>query len=183
MSVFTNPASGSAEHGKAYTKAILDLLGDKSPLPVLEQTMPLLRKSLAGLTPEQEAKREAPGKWSVRHVMQHLADSELVWSWRLRLVLAQDRPTLTGYDQDLWAERLGYDETDAARALTEFSVVRNANLRLLHRASPQDLKRVGLHAERGEESVEHMMRLYAGHDLLHLKQIARIKQAIGADPR
>lgn len=178
MSVFTNPASGSVEHGRAYTTAILELLGDRNPIPVLEQTMPLLRKALAGLTPEQEAQREAPDKWSVRHVMQHLVDSELVWSWRLRLVLAQDRPTLTGYDQDLWAERLGYDEADAARALVEFSVVRNANLRLLHRASPQDLKRVGVHSERGEESVEHMMKLYAGHDLLHLRQIERIRNAI-----
>ena len=178
MSVFTNPASGSAEHGRAYTKAILELLGDQSPISVLEQTVPMLRKALSGLTPQQEAQREAPDKWSVRHVVQHLVDSELVWSWRLRLVLAQDRPTLTGYDQDLWADRLGYDETDAARAMVEFSVVRNANLRLLHRASPEDLKRVGVHSERGEESVEHMMKLYAGHDLLHLQQIARIRQAI-----
>jgi hypothetical protein len=178
MSVFTNPSAGSAEHGRAYTKAILELLGDRQPIPVLEQTLPLLRKALAGLAPADEGKREAPGKWSVRHVMQHLVDSELVWSWRLRLVLAQDRPTLTGYDQDLWAERLGYDETDVARALTEFSVVRNANLRLLHRATPQDLKRVGVHAERGDESVEHMMRLYAGHDILHIRQIERIRAAI-----
>jgi hypothetical protein len=178
MSVFTNPSSGSAENAHAYTKAVLELLGDKNPIAVLEQTMPLLRKSMAGLTPEEEKKREAPGKWSVRHVLQHLADSEIVWSWRLRLVLAEDRPTLTGYDQDLWAERLGYDETDAARALTEFSVARNANLRLLHRATPEDLERVGVHAERGEESVEYMMRLYAGHDLLHLNQINRIRAAV-----
>lgn len=178
MSVFTNLSSVSAEQGRAYTKAILELLGDKSPMSVLEQTVPVLRKALAGLTPQLEAQREAPGKWSVRHVVQHLVDSELVWGWRLRLVLAQDRPTLTGYDQDLWADRLGYDEADTARSVMEFSVLRNANLRLLHRASPRDLKRVGVHAERGEESVEHMMKLYAGHDLLHLRQIARIRQAI-----
>lgn len=178
MSVFTNPSSGSAENAKAYTSAILELLGDKNPIAVLEQTLPLLRKTMAGLTPEEEKKREAPGKWSVRHVVQHLADSELVWSWRLRLVLAEDRPTLTGYDQDLWADRLGYDEADAARSLMEFSFARNANLRLLHRATPQDLKRVGVHSERGDESVAHMMRLYAGHDLLHLNQINRIRAAI-----
>lgn len=180
MSVFTNPSSGSAEHASAYTKAILELLGDKNPIAVLEQTLPVLRKALAGITPEEEKQREAPGKWSVRHVVQHLADSELVWSWRLRLVLAEDRPTLTGYDQDLWADRLGYDEADAARSMMEFSVVRNANLRLLHRATPQDLKRVGVHVERGDESVEHMMKLYAGHDLLHLNQINRIRQAMSS---
>jgi DinB superfamily len=85
---------------------------------------------------------------------------------------------LTGYDQDLWAERLGYDEADADRALQDFGVLRRTNLRLLARASGEDLKRVGVHAERGEESVEHMIRLYAGHDLLHLQQLVRIRRAV-----
>jgi len=85
---------------------------------------------------------------------------------------------LTGYDQDLWAERLGYDETDADQALEDFGALRRANLRLLARASDEDLKRVGVHAERGAESVEHMIRLYAGHDLMHLEQLARIRRAI-----
>ncbi len=85
---------------------------------------------------------------------------------------------MIGYDQDLWAERLGYDEADADQALEDFGLLRQANLRLLARASDEDLKRVGVHAERGAESVEHMIRLYAGHDLLHLEQIARIRRAV-----
>jgi len=93
-------------------------------------------------------------------------------------VLAHDRPQLTGYDQDLWAERLGYDEADADRALQDFVMLRRTNLRLLARAQDEDLKRVGVHAERGEESIEHMIRLYAGHDLLHLEQLARIRRAV-----
>jgi DinB superfamily len=92
--------------------------------------------------------------------------------------LAHDRPPLTGYDQDLWAERLGYVEADADQAMDDFGLLRRANLRLLARASDEDLKRVGVHAERGAESVEHMIRLYAGHDLLHLEQLARIRRAI-----
>jgi hypothetical protein len=56
--------------------------------------------------------------------------------------------------------------------------VRRANLRLLERATPADLKRVGLHAERGEESVGHLRRLYAGHDLLHRRQIERIRAVV-----
>jgi uncharacterized damage-inducible protein DinB len=121
---------------------------------------------------------ERPGKWSIGQVLQHLADSELVWGWRLRLILAQDRPTLTGYDQDRWAERLRYADSDPAQALEEFVTLRRANLRLLERASPADLKRVGVHVERGEESLEHQRRLYAGHDLLHLAQLARIRHAV-----
>jgi uncharacterized damage-inducible protein DinB len=118
------------------------------------------------------------GKWSIRQVLRHLADSELVWGYRLRLVLSQDRPPLTGFDQDRWAERLHYDEADVATALEEFALLRRGNLKLLDRATPDDLERVGVHTERGEESVEHMIRLYAGHDLLHLRQIERIRHVV-----
>jgi hypothetical protein len=178
MSVFTNPAAGSKDHAKAYTGAVLDLLGARKPMDVLQETPPALRQFLGGLTERQIAEPEAKGKWSVRQVVQHLADSELVWGYRLRMVLAEDRPRLTGYDQDLWAERLRYDEANAALAADDFEVLRRSNLRLLAGASGDALKRVGVHAERGEESVEHMIRLYAGHDLLHLAQLDRIRRAV-----
>jgi uncharacterized damage-inducible protein DinB len=179
MSIFSNPASRSSEDAKAYTTAILGLLGDRRPLDVLRATGPALLDAVRGLTDAAASTPEAPGKWSVRHVLQHLADSEVVWAWRMRLVLAQTRPAITGYDQDLWAERLGYDAGPIDEALEMFRVLRRSNLRLIERATPDDLARVGVHAERGEESVAHMMRLYAGHDLLHLQQIARIRRAVG----
>jgi len=175
MSVFTNPASSSKEQGQAYTAAILDLLGDADPMSVIEATAAKLKGAIAGLTPEQLQKPEAPGKWSIAAVARHLADSEIVWGWRLRMVLAHDRPAITGYDQDAWADRLGYMEADAQEALSEFDVLRAGNLRLLRQCSPEDLKRFGMHAERGEESIAHMMKMYAGHDLLHLRQISRIR--------
>lgn len=178
MSVFTNPASGSKENAQAYTAGILDLLGAQQPLLVLGRTEARLRKAIKGVSPRLLRRREAPGKWSIAHVMQHLVDSEIVWSWRMRLILAQDRPPLTGYDQDAWADRLGYEATDVRRAIEEFGVLRAANLRLLRRAKPEDLRRVGVHSERGDESVEHLMRLYAGHDLLHLRQIDRIRESV-----
>lgn len=80
--------------------------------------------------------------------------------------------------QDAWADRLGYADADPAESLAEFTVLRRGNLRVLGRASESDLDRVGLHAERGEETVWHMTRLYAGHDLLHLRQIERIRGAV-----
>jgi hypothetical protein len=98
----------------------------------------------------------------------------LVFGWRIRLVLAQDRPPVTGYDQDRWAARLHYSEGDPVEAIERFGVLRRANLRLLERASEADLQRVGVHAERGEETLEHLINLYAGHDLLHLRQLERI---------
>jgi hypothetical protein len=93
----------------------------------------------------------------------------------MRLILAQDRPAITGFDQDLWAERLDYAHADPNESLETFAILRRDNLRLIEHATPEDLKRVGVHAERGEESAGYLVRLYAGHDLMHLNQIERIK--------
>jgi len=181
MSVFTNSASRSIEQARAYTEAILGLLGTRDPIDVLERTTDAVRAALAGVPSARLSQPESPGKWSMRQVAQHLADSELVWGYRLRLVLAQERPTLTGYDQDLWSDRLHYDRLPIDEALDRLTVLRRSNLRLLADATPADLQRVGVHTERGEESVAHMIRMYAGHDLLHLRQLARIREAV--DPK
>ena len=178
MSVFTNPASKSKEQGQAYTAAVLGLVGDGKPLEILSKSEARLRDAIRGLTKAQLAQREAPGKWSINHVLRHLADSEIVWGWRMRMALAHDRPPITGYDQDAWADKLGYGEADAEQSISEFGVLRAGNLRLLSKATPDDMKRVGVHAERGEESIAHMMKLYAGHDVLHIRQIERIRTTV-----
>lgn len=178
MSVFSNPASGAAEDAAEYIDAILDLLDDQDPRAVLESTVAWCRAETSDLDPEDLLAPEAPGKWSIAGVLQHLADSELVWGYRLRRVLAEERPVLTGFDQDQWADRLGYATADPAAALALFTALRRANLVLLGRTPKADLQRVGVHEERGEESAEHMMRLYAGHDLAHRRQIERIIEAI-----
>jgi uncharacterized damage-inducible protein DinB len=178
MSVFTNPASGAAGNAAAYTSAVLALLGDREPGSVLRQTAASLSRAIEGLAAPALRQPEGPGKWSIVQVLQHLADSEMVWAWRVRLILAQEKPPLTGYDQDLWAERLHYDRATAAEALEVFTVMRRANLRLMDGALPTDLNRVGVHVERGEESLAHLYRLNAGHDLLHLRQIERIRLTV-----
>jgi hypothetical protein len=182
MSVFTNSSKDAAEKVTSYVEAVLGLLGDRDPMAVLRETSSLLPRAIEGLSPQELSQPERPGKWSIRQILQHLADSEIVGAWRFRLILAQDRPSITGYDQDLWAERLHYEESDPADAIELFTVVRRANVGLFERASAADLRRVGMHAERGEESLEHLRRLYAGHDLLHLKQIERVRQAVLGQP-
>ncbi|MGH9464385.1 MAG: DinB family protein, partial [Thermoanaerobaculia bacterium] len=142
-----------------------------------------LPAALEGLSDARAEQPEAPGKWSVRHVVQHLADSELVTGVRLRLVLSHDRPPLTPYDQDVWAERLRYREAKLSDAREQFMALRRANLRHWERLSSADLERVGLHGERGEESLDRMRRLVAGHDLLHLRQVARIRRTVESAPR
>src|SRR5262245_50930845 len=178
MSVFTNPAGGALEHARAYVAAILELLGDQDPLEVLAATPAALARFVDSTPLDLLSRPEAPGKWSIGHVLAHLADSDLVWGWRVRLILAQDRPTITGYDQDLWADRLRYGDADPQESQATFAVLRRDNLRLIERATAEDLKRVGVHAERGEESVGYLIRLYAGHDLLHLRQIERIRHSL-----
>jgi uncharacterized damage-inducible protein DinB len=178
MSVFSNRSVDSPQERAQYAGAILDLLGDKDPLNVLRQTPSVVARSIEMMTREKLRTPEGPGKWSMAQVLQHLADSDLVWGWRVRLILAHDRPELTGYDQDLWAERLHYADADPDEAMSMFALLRRANLKLIDRATPEDLKRVGVHSERGEESIEYLLRLYAGHDLLHLRQIDRISAAV-----
>jgi hypothetical protein len=181
MSVFSNRADAAAEQAPAYIDAVLGLLGDRDPVSVLASTVAFCVQRTAGLGKAELRTPEAPGKWSVVALLQHWADSELVWGYRLRRVLAEDRPELTGFDQDLWAQRLGYADADWDGALSMFAALREANLRLLEGATPQDLEREGVHVERGPESVRHMMRLYAGHDLAHRRQLERIIRAIGGD--
>ena len=178
MSVFSNRSVDPPQERAKYAEAVLGLVGGRPPMDVLGDTPDAAARAVEGLTLQQLRRPEAPGKWSIAQVLQHLADSDLVWGWRVRLILAQDRPAITGYDQDLWAERLHYADADAAQALEQLRVLRRGNLALIERATPQDLKRVGVHSERGEESVEYLCGLYAGHDLLHLRQIARIRASL-----
>ena len=178
MSVFSNPASSTPAETAAYVAALLGLIGNDDPVRILGQTPAALERFLAPLSPEIVTRPEAPGKWSIGAVVQHLADSELVGGVRLRMVLSHDGPVITAYDQDLWANRLHYMDADVEEALERFTVLRRTNLRLWKDLSPADLARVGRHAERGEESLEHMRRLYAAHDLLHLNQIERIRKSL-----
>jgi uncharacterized damage-inducible protein DinB len=178
MSIFTNSASSSPEEIAGYVSAVLGLIEGRNPIDVLRETPQALTRTLETLGPEAVRVPESPGKWSINEVVQHLADSELVFGWRIRLVLAHDRPTITGYDQDRWAERLRYADEDPTDAIERFTVLRRAHVKLLERASPQDLERVGIHSERGEETLAHLIRLYAGHDLLHVRQIDRIRSVV-----
>ena len=179
MSVFTNPSNSTPQETAQYVAAVLGLLHGRDPIDVLRAT-PAELAAVPGRFGAALHTPEAPDKWSANVVLQHLADSELVFGWRIRLVLAHDRPTLTGYDQDRWAERLHYVDGDPQDAIERFSILRRSNLKIIERVTPADLERVAVHAERGEESLAHILRLYAGHDLLHLRQLDRLRAAAAA---
>lgn len=163
-----------------YVAGLFEALGDRDPTAVLRETPAALERATTGLTDAQLRTPEAAGKWSVIEVAQHLADSELVGGFRFRMIVAHDAPELPGYDQDAWVSRLGYRKAKLEDAVGDFARLRAANLRLWASLAPSDLERVMVHSERGRESLGLMERIYAGHDLVHLRQIARIRRAIGA---
>jgi hypothetical protein len=178
MSIYSNPASSTPAEIDVYVAGLLGLLGEQDPVRVLGDTPGAVARLVEAAPGTLAVRAEAPGKWSIRDVVQHLADSELVGGFRLRMVLAHDRPRLTGYDQDLWADRLDYGSVEIGEALEQFTTLRRANVRIWARLTPADLKRIGIHGERGEESLDRMRRLYAGHDILHLRQLERIRAAV-----
>ncbi len=179
---FSNPATSATAGAAAYVAAALDLLGDRDPIEVQEATPALLRQAVAGLDRDALTRPEAPGKWSILQVVRHLADTEIVYGYRIRLILAEDRPAIPGYDQDLWTANLGYQDEDLEASLEEMETARRGTLRLLRRLDDAQWERAGLHAERGRETVRGIFRLLAAHDLIHLRQIDRIRAAHAAGP-
>ena len=161
-----------------YALGLLNRLGDRDLMASLEAAPAALRTLFDGLDDATIRRPEAPGKWSMIEVAHHLADSDMVVGVRIRMIVAQDRPPIVAYDQDLWVEKLGYRQAVLSDVLTQFDVLRSANVRLARRLSPAELERYGVHSERGGESAGYLLHLVAGHDLVHLDQLARIRRAV-----
>jgi hypothetical protein len=171
-----SPAISAA--ARQYIDETLAILGDRDPFDVLEETP----QWIAGVTdhlPESALViPEAPGRWSLVEVMAHLADSDLVSGFRARMILTADRPQLPGYDQVAWVSRFEYARADPAEALHAFATIRRWNMPTWRSAQPADYARVGVHSERGDESFEQLLRMVAGHDLRHRRQITRILEVV-----
>lgn len=171
---FSNPAGDAVAAASDYVRALLELLGSRDPLEVLAELHPWLSNRVHGVPDPVLRRPERPGKWSVIEVIQHLADSDLVAGFRTRMILTEDQPSLQGYDQDRWASELQYRHVSLGQAVEQLRALRTANLHLWRGLNPVQLKQVGMHSERGPESMEHILRLMAGHDLVHRRQIDRI---------
>lgn len=161
-----------------YAAGLLSRLGTRDMEEVLGATAAALRNATGGVDDATLRRPERDGKWSMIDVVQHLADGEMVVGFRVRMIVAHDRPEITAYDQDLWSRNLRYRQTALPDALAQFEVLRNANLRFFRKLSTDERSRYGIHSERGGESVEYMFRLLAGHDLTHLAQLERIREAV-----
>ena len=162
-----------------YLRETLDLLGSQDPIAVLTETPGWIAARMASLPVDRISRPEGPGKWSVGEVVSHLADTEVAFGWRTRIVLTEDRPTLVGFNETEWMRRFDRAHADPAQALTAFTALRRWNLTIWSAVAGADLERIGVHAERGPETFGFIRNLMAGHDLRHRRQIDRVIAAAG----
>lgn len=162
------------ETPQQYTQRILSHSQGKQPLAVQSATAKKLARLIKALPTAKLRKRPAPDKWSVNEILAHLADVEIVVGFRMRLILGAPGTPIAAFDQDSWVTSGHYEKRDPRKSVEQFRVAREANLALLKSLTPEQWKHYGMHAERGQETIEHTVRMLAGHDLNHLQQIERI---------
>ncbi len=155
-----------------YQERIDQLVGDSNPQDILSSTLVQFNQLLAGLS-EEKASAAAVGSWSINDVLQHLVDAELVNGYRLRMALSSYRPQLPGFNQDYWVQRFNTDRT-LSQILADWEMLRAYNLRLIRSINQDELQNEYLHEERGVETVYDLLRLIAGHDLIHLQQVQKL---------
>lgn len=147
-------------------------LGEQDPLAVLPATASRLKNLAQLIGPARIAQPPAPGKWSAREILCHLADCEIAFAFRLRQTLAEDHHRIQPFDQEKWAAR--YSRIDANEALATFSLLRRWNLLLIEPALPDQAGKAVTHPERGPMTFATIVGTMAGHDLNHLEQLERI---------
>lgn len=147
-------------------------LTGKDPLEVIAATPGQRASFVRTLGPERVEKKPAPGKWSAREIVCHLADCEVVFAYRLRQALAEDHHVIQPFDQDKWAAR--YAAYDAPAALAVFSSLRRWNISLIHGAPVEAFSKCLTHPERGEMTFKTLVETMGGHDLNHVKQLEAI---------
>jgi hypothetical protein len=162
------------ETPQQYTQRILAHSQGKNPLRVQKATAGKLARLIQRLGKKQLTKRSAPGKWSIAEILAHLADAELVVGYRMRLILASNGTAIQAFDQDAWAQTFSYARRDPKVSLQTFRALREINLKLLSSVPRKLWENYGQHEERGKESIAHLVKMMAGHDLNHIVQVEGI---------
>jgi hypothetical protein len=159
----------------SYRERILGLLGQTDPVESLQASARRIEELARRLGPAGLERSYAPGKWTGKQILAHLADAEIGVSFRARQVLAEDNHTIQPFDEGAWARR--YATVDHEAALRSFLALRAWNVALFGGLGPQELAREAYHPERGPETLEIIVRMLAGHDLNHVAQLQTIAAA------
>ena len=136
----------------------------------------LLAVVLTGVFGEEEDFARAPGKWSIRQIVAHVADAELVGAHRFRQIIAEDNPTLVAYDQDAWVRNLDYVRRKPKQSLEAFRRIRAENFELLKDLPEAAFDRAGTHTENGRMTLRQLLEGYAGHAESHARQLQEIRE-------
>jgi len=159
------------ETAQEYTRRILGYLEGKDPLEVLAATPRQVSRLIKDFPRKRLARRVIPDKWSVTEILAHLADSEMVYGYRIRLLLEAGSPPIQATDQDKWAAFSDYAGQDPALSVDALRTGRERLVRLLKDLPAESWELYGMHSERGRETVRRVVEMLAGHDLNHLMQI------------
>jgi hypothetical protein len=155
-------------------------LQDRDPVALIRETPGRLRSLVDTLGAQGVERSLAPGKWSVRRILCHLADTEIAFAFRLRQARAEAHHVIQPFDQDLWAQ--SYDAYDARSACDLFAALRDWNLLLIAHLPPHELNKPVSHPERGRMTFRTLIETMAGHDQNHLAQIDAIAKARDPHP-
>ena len=135
----------------------------------------ILDEALAGVGEDESNFVPAPGKWTIRQIARHLTDTEIVAGMRLRQIIAEPRPLMALFDQDLWADRLLYNACSPFDSAAKFRVLRADMSAILESLPEAAFERVGLHPERGAGTLAEWVDRFGAHVEKHAGQIRRIR--------
>lgn len=148
-------------------------LGSRDPLEALADTPQKLRQLVERWGEAHFERSYAPGKWTARQVIIHLAQTELALTTRVRFALTQQGYSAQPFDQDEW---VAVDKAaDARTAVDAYLSLRRLNLAMWTALTPAQRDRRFTHPEYGELTVGWVMAQLAGHDIHHYQQLQTIK--------
>ena len=147
----------------------------EKPLEILHSNIGRIESALSGISPERLQEKK-DGKWSPAEILAHYAEGEIVFGYRIRIILSSNGIPIQAYDQNIFMQNAKYLVAKPEMALTLLRNLRRTNVELLKSLTPEQWDNYGIHSERGKETIRDIVRLYAGHDLNHLQQLERLQQ-------
>ena len=158
----------------SLARPYVHLLEGRDPVEVLRATPVRLSDLLKTLSADAIEHKPAPGKWGVREILCHLADCEIAWAWRLRLIYSTDNPPLQPFNQDIWARAYDGNGYTTSTARATWASTRQWNLALIEGLSESDKHRPATHPELGLITLWSIVEIAAGHDIHHLNSLEHL---------
>jgi uncharacterized damage-inducible protein DinB len=138
-----------------------------------------VRAAIRGLTPVQLETPYREGGWTVAQVVHHLPDSHMNAYIRFKLALTEDSPTIKPYKEDLWARLPDGSAADVAVSLDLLEALHRRWVASLARFGSDEGRRTMVHPERGPQTLDRTLALYAWHGRHHTAHITALRERMG----